>query len=228
MADPAFPDDDGSSDPLARDLLRSVADGDVPALSAARALRDWRLLAAVVSVLDARDESGADKDSHMAVVSILNSDGHRGMLAFSGIDALADWNPEGRPVPALGRDLGRSAIEDGASAVIIDVSGPHRVVLEGPALLALADDLDVPRARALVQAALAPLTADGWVDVTVIDARSQDVGVDLLVLVGGVQGGHPDGRLVQDLARQAANVLMDRADIQSVVPGGIGVTLAPS
>lgn len=225
LADPQFPDDDGAADPLVQRLLASVAAGDVPALSAARALRDWRLLATVVAVLDAVDDSGADKDSHMAVVSVINEAGAKAMLAFSGTDSLQGWNSEGRPVPALGRDLARAALDDGAAALMLDIAGPHRVVLEGPALGALADLLDLDRVAALVQAALAPLTADGWVEVSVVDARTEDVGVDVLVVVRGVQGGHPDGRLVEDLARQAASTLMSRADIQRMVPGGLGVTI---
>lgn len=225
LAAPQFPGDDGAADPLVRHLLASVATGEVPMLSAARALRDWRILATVVAVLDAVDDSGGDKDSHMAVVSVLNDAGEKAMLAFSGTDSLALWNAGARPVPALARDLARAALDDGASALVLDIAGPHRVVLDGAALHALADQLDLPLTEAMVQAALAPLTADGWVDIMVADARHEDVGVDVLVVVSGVQGGHPDGRLVEDLARQAASTLMGRQDIQRLVPGGIGVTL---
>lgn len=225
LADPQFPADDGTADPLVLRLLASVGAGDVPALSAARALRDWRLLATVVAVLDGVDDSGADKDSHMAVVSVVNEDGDKAMLSFSGIDSLAMWNAEGRPVPALGRELARAALDDGASALALDIAGPHPVVLEGTALNALADLLDLDHVSGLVHAALAPLTADGWVEVAVVDSRPQDVGVDVLVVVTGVQGGHPDGRLTEDLARQAATTLMARNDIQRLVPGGLGVTI---
>lgn len=226
LAEPQFADDDGAADPLVRGLLSSVSAGDVPVLSAARALRDWRLFATVVAVLDEVDESGADKDSHMAVVSVMNDAGAKAMLAFTGTDALAAWNPDARPVPALGRDLARAALDDGASALMLDIAGPQRIVLEGPTLAALADQLDPERTSAVVHAALAPLTADGWVEVSVIDARAQDIGVDVLVTVAGVQGGHPDGRLIEDLARQAASILTSRTDIQRLVPGGLGVTIA--
>ncbi len=225
LADPQFPADDGTADPLVQQLLASVGAGEVPALSAARALRDWRLLATVVAVLDGVDDSGADKDSHMAVVSVVNEAGEKAMLAFSGADSLTTWNAEGRPVPALGRELARAALDDGASALALDIAGPHPVVLEGPALSALADLLDLNHVSGLVHAALAPLTADGWVEVSVVDSRAQDVGVDVLVVVTGVQGGHPDGRLIEDLARQAARTLMARNDIQRMVPGGLGVTI---
>lgn len=224
LAKPAFPDDDGGADPQVRALLQQVAAGAVPTLSAARALRDCRLLACVVAVLDERDETGGDKDSHMAVVSMVNESGHKGLLAFSGIDALQAWNPQARPVPALGRDLARAARGDQASAVVIDVAGPSRVVLEGAALDALVDELDIDDLAPRIEAALAGLTADGWADVAVVDGRPIDAGVDVVVRVSAVGGGHPDGRRLTDLAQQAARVLASRADLQQVAPGGIGVT----
>jgi hypothetical protein len=193
----------------------------------ARALREERLLASVVAVLDELDEAGGDKDSHMAVVSMVNEQGEKGLLAFTGIDSMAGWNPQARPVPSFGRDVARSAIDDGATAVVIDVAGPHRAVITGAALEALADQLDLPRVTALVQAALAPLTSDGWAEVEVFDARPMDAGVDVIVQVSARSGGHPDGRLLADLARQAATVISARADIHRLVPGGLGVTAAP-
>lgn len=183
-----------------------------------------RLLATVVAVLDAMDEAGGDKDSHMAVVSMVNEAGEKGLLAFTGTDAIAAWNPEARPVPALGREVARAALDDGAHAVVVDVAGPARLVLQGTALAAMADDLDLPAVTAMIEAALAPLTADGWVGVEVLDGRPIDAGVDVVVQVSAAGGGHPDGRLLPDLAHQAAQVLAARADIQRLTPGGLGVT----
>ena len=208
-----------------RSLIASVASGEIPAMSAARALRDWRLLAPVVAVLDDVDESGADKDSHMAVVSMVNAAGAKGMLAFTGSDSLNAWDSDARPVPSRAREIARSALDDGSTALVIDVAGPVRLVIEGSALLALADQLDLAQASALVHAGLAPLTADGWVDVEVVDARGDDVGVDVVVQISAVGGGHPDGRLLDDLAHQAARVLQERPDIQRCVPGGLGVAV---
>ena len=226
LAEPAFPDDDGGADPRVRALL-GTAPGPV---EAARALRGVRLLASVVAVADEVADDGSDKSSHMAVVSMVNASGARGLLAFTGTDSLAAWNPQARPVPAHGRDVARSALDDGAEAVIIDVAGPQRLVLEGPALAALADHLDVEVVSGLVQAALAPLTADGWVEVQVMDARPTDpdadpadAGVDLLVVVSCPAGGHPDGRSAAQLAGQAAAQLAARPDISRLVPGGLGV-----
>lgn len=225
LAQPQFPEDDGTADEVVRRVIAAAAAGDIPLESAARALRGARLLATVSAVLDAVDENGGDKDSHMAVVSMVNERGEKGLLAFTGTDSLLAWSADGRPVPAHGRDLARAAREDGAEAVVIDVAGPARVVLTGLALDVLTDSLDVARVEALVQAALAPLTADGWVEATVVDGRPDGAAVDVVVLVSALGGGHPDGRLLPDLARQAAAVLQARPDIQRLVPGGIGVAV---
>ncbi|MBI1352445.1 MAG: hypothetical protein GC156_15175 [Actinomycetales bacterium] len=222
LAYPQFPDDDGSADPAVRALLASEADP----LSVARALRDVRLVAVVMAVLEEQDEDGGDKDSHMAVVSMVNAAGEKGLLAFSGVDAATQWNPLARPVPALGRDTARAALDDGASAVVIDVGGPRPLVITGPALAVLADTMDFEAVAALVSAALAPLTSDGWVEVEVRDGRPAGAEADVLVRIAAPGGGHPDGRLARDLADQAARILGQRGDIQRAAPGGIGIVHA--
>lgn len=225
LAVPAFPDDAGAADGQVRELLARASRGEVALTGVARALRGARLLATVVAVLDSVDEAGGEKDSHMAVVSMLNESGHKGLLAFTGLDSLAAWNPQARPVPALGRDLARAALDDEATAIVIDVAGPHRVVVEGGALTVLLDELDLDRVAALAHAALAPLTADGWVGVEILDARAEGVGADVLVVIDAAGGGHPDGRLLPDLTRQAAGLLQSREELQRLVPGGLGVTV---
>ena len=223
LASPAFPGDAGEADPEVRRLVADAAAGSLTTLEVARLLRGARLLATVVAVLDEADEAGADKDSHMAVVSMVNATGEKGLLAFTGIDSLALWNPQARPVPAHGRDLARAALDDGAAAVVVDVAGPGMCVLSGQALAVLADQLDLPHVDAVVSAALAPLTADGWCDAVVRDGRGEDLGVDVVVEIRAVGGGHPDGRRVDQLTGQAARILAERADLQGLVPGGIGV-----
>lgn len=223
LAAPAFPDDDGAALPWVRDLVSRAASGEIPILSAARALRGARLLATVVAVLDEVDESGADKDSHMAVVSLLSDDGRRGLLAFTGVDAVGMWRADARPVPALGRDLARAAEDDGSTAVIVDVAGPVRLILEGVALEVLRDELDLPDVCARVEAVLAGLTSDGWVTLDVRDVRADDLGVDVLVTVTAPAGGHPDGRGVDQLAQQAGRLLSTSTELTRLVPGGLGI-----
>ena len=104
-------------------------------------LRPCRLLVAVVAVVDEVDEvddAGADKGSHMAVVSMISAAGHKGLLAFTGLDSMARWDPVARPVPVTGEAAAQAALDDGAQALVIDVLGPARVVVKGADLANLA------------------------------------------------------------------------------------------
>jgi len=130
----AFGSDDGSPDVVLRALLEADSEAAVEHLAQAR------LLVAVVAVADEIDqESGADKDSHMAVVSMVNATGERGLLAFTGLDSMALWDPTARPVPVSGVAAAQAAIDDGNSALVIDVCGPHRFVVAEERLKNLAD-----------------------------------------------------------------------------------------
>jgi hypothetical protein len=127
-----YQDDDGSADP---ELRAAMAAGRLELADLAEA----RLLVAVVAVADEIDATG-DKESHMAVVSMVNTSGERGLLAFTGLDSLQQWQADARPVPVTGHQAAAAAIDDGASALVLDVSGPVRMVITGDGLSALARD----------------------------------------------------------------------------------------
>jgi hypothetical protein len=92
-----------------------------------------------VSVVDDVDtQTGADKSSHMASVSLVQSDGRRGLLAFTGIAALARWDPVARPVPVTAHQVAAAALEEGAEGVLIDIAGPVRFAIDGELLAELA------------------------------------------------------------------------------------------
>jgi hypothetical protein len=79
-----------------------------------------------------------DKTSDMAAVLMTGRDGRTALLAFTGTAALTGWNPDARPVPVPFRQAAQAAIQDGASAVLLDVAGPVRFVVEAAELEALA------------------------------------------------------------------------------------------
>jgi hypothetical protein len=137
LAGPAFPTDDGSADPALRALLSGGCGSEEEML---RALAGSRLLVAVMSVADEVAEDGSDKSSHMAVVSMVNAAGEKGLLAFTGLDSMAAWNPDARPVPVPARSVAEAALADGAQALVIDVAGPARVVLPAQVLPELMGD----------------------------------------------------------------------------------------
>ena len=141
IASPAFAGDDGLADPILREAIAKGVQqvtADLARDLTLELLMDSRLLVAVVAVLDEMDELGGDKDSHMSVVSMVNPNGERGLLAFTGLDSMARWDPQARPVPVSGPDCARAALESAANAVVIDVMGPVRHVISDQRLAFLA------------------------------------------------------------------------------------------
>ncbi len=134
LASPANPADDGSAAEDLRALLRRPTSPE----ALVDALAHGRLLVAVSAVLEDTDESGEEKSSHMAVVSMINAAGEKGLLAFTGVDSMTAWDPAARPVPATGAGCARAALEDGAVALVIDVSGPSPIALDLSVVRALA------------------------------------------------------------------------------------------
>jgi len=120
MADrSAYRDDDGSADPKIRDAL-ATGRIELDELAQARVL--------LVLLPDAQD---------MSLVFMVNADGRRGLLAFTGIDSLQSWQTDARPTPVTGREAAQIAIDEDA-ALVIDVLGPARTVIDQSALKLLA------------------------------------------------------------------------------------------
>jgi hypothetical protein len=132
LAAPAFPNDDGTADPGLRGLIAASDPSLIEVLSG------QRLLVAVKAVADEVDETGADKSSHMAIVSMVNASGEKGLLAFTGLDSMALWDPAARPVPVTALAAAQAALDDGATALVIDVLGPVRLAITGDLLNSLA------------------------------------------------------------------------------------------
>lgn len=141
---PAFPDDDGSAEPaLAAALAAYGAGGGNDAyVDALAVLQSARVLVPVVAVLGEVevDEAGLahDKSSDMAAVLVQTPDGRRGLLAFTSTGSLADWNAEARPVPVSSRTAAQAAVQEEATALVVDIAGPTRFVVDGESLRALA------------------------------------------------------------------------------------------
>lgn len=141
LASPAFEGDTGAADPLLRQAMEQGVmplTADIARDLVLELLMGARLLVAVVATADTVDDAGADKDSHMSVVSMVSPSGERGLLAFTGLDSMALWDPQARPVPILAPDAARAALDDGTTAIVIDVLGPARHVVSGQRLAFLA------------------------------------------------------------------------------------------
>jgi hypothetical protein len=100
----------------------------------------------VVAVLPDGSAAEGDKNSEMVLPTLIGQDGRPAVLAFTGLDALARWRPNARPVPAESGRVWRAAVADGC-AVVIDVAGPVALAVEGTRLAALAAGRPVPAAH---------------------------------------------------------------------------------
>jgi hypothetical protein len=149
IPDSGYAGDDGSAPAGLAEALAGWAAGRTPYVEALAALQQSRLLVPVVAMLGEVevDDSGLahDKTSDMATVLLQGADGRLALLAFTGTDALATWNPDGRPVPVAAGLAARSALQDGAAALVVDVAGPVRFVVEGDDLARLADGWTLAR-----------------------------------------------------------------------------------
>jgi hypothetical protein len=142
IPDPGFAGDEGAGDPLLRAALAAYAGDPGRQIDVLLALPGARVLVPVVAVLGEVEvaESGLaqDKTSDMATALLTGRDGRQALLAFTGLDTLAAWREDARPVPVTAAVAARSAIQEGAAALVLDVAGPTPYAVEGEALAALA------------------------------------------------------------------------------------------
>ena len=122
LAEPAFPDDDGQ---VYASLAAAFGD-DARVLAV---LGDVRVFVPVVALLDDVPADG-DKEADMAAVMMTGADGRRALLAFSSVATMTAWNADARPVPVWGRQAARAALDEGASAVLLDLASPTFTVIE--------------------------------------------------------------------------------------------------
>ena len=123
LAGPAFPDDDGSIVPRLADAW-----GDDAAVLAV--FPDVRVFVPIVAILGEKATDGSDKSADMAAVFMAGADGRKGLLTFSSVAALEAWNPLARPVPVWGREAAQAALDEGGSALLLDLGAEHFTVLE--------------------------------------------------------------------------------------------------
>lgn len=133
LAQPAFPDDDGQAYP---ELVAALGDE----VAVAAVLPDVRVFVPVIAVLDVpgdagggagpRAADGTDKEADMAAVLMTGADGRQALLTFSSVDAMKTWNADARPVPVWGRHAARAALDEGASALLVDLGSPGFTVVE--------------------------------------------------------------------------------------------------
>jgi hypothetical protein len=130
--------DAGDADQAVAAALAAYAAGQGTEHAALTALAASRLLVPVVAVLAEAGPGGAEKETEMALPTLIGNDGRKAVIAFTGTEALRRWKEDARPVPVPGRSVWAAARAE-ADAAVIDVAGPVQLVVEGARLTALAN-----------------------------------------------------------------------------------------
>jgi SseB protein N-terminal domain len=130
--------DSGDADPAVKAALAAYADGTGSEHAALTALAAARLLVPVVATATEVGEDGAEKETEMALPTLIGNDGRKAVVAFTGTQALRRWNEAARPVPVPARRVWEAARAE-ADATVIDLAGPVQLVVEGARLSALAN-----------------------------------------------------------------------------------------
>ena len=138
IPDPGFAGDDGGADAALSAALAAYAADLSRHLEVFAALQGARLLVPVVAVLGQVEVDAAgrahDKTSDMATALLTGRDGRQALLAFSSLETMAAWREDARPVPVTAAAAARSAVEEGAAALVVDVAGPTTYAVEGDLL----------------------------------------------------------------------------------------------
>jgi hypothetical protein len=163
--------DAGEADPTVTAALAAYAAGKAAEHAVLTAIAASRLLVPVVAVLAEANDDGtvppalasgrpgspalapgrrgpsglrAEKETEMALPTLIGNDGRKAVIAFTGNDTIKRWRADARPVPVPAPSLWPAVAAEQAHAVVIDVAGPVPLVIEGARLRALADGAPPP------------------------------------------------------------------------------------
>jgi hypothetical protein len=130
--------DTGHADPALAAALAAYADGQAAETDVLAAVAASRLLVPVVAVLAEAAGDGTEKETDMALPTLIGNDGRKAVIAFTATDTVSRWRADARPVPVPAARLWPAVAAEQADAVVIDVAGPVPLVIEGARLMALA------------------------------------------------------------------------------------------
>jgi hypothetical protein len=130
--------DSGDAEPAVATALAAYAAGQGTEHATLTALAASRLLVPVVAVLAEAGPGGAEKETEMALPTLIGNDGRKAVIAFTSTSSTARWRQDARPVPVRAPQLWPAVAAEQADAVVIDVAGPVPLVIEGARLAALA------------------------------------------------------------------------------------------
>jgi SseB protein N-terminal domain len=127
--------------PVVAVLAEANADGTVPPATASARSGSGSVPPAPAS---AHSGSGSEKETEMALPTLIGNDGRKAVIAFTSTDTVRRWRADARPVPVPASRLWPAVAAEQADAVVIDVAGPVPLVVEGARLRALASGAPVP------------------------------------------------------------------------------------
>ena len=130
--------DTGDADPAVAAALAAYTAGQVSQQAVLAAVAGSRLLVPVVAVLTEAGEDGGEKETEMALPTLIGNDGRKAVIAFTSTATMRRWRPDARPVPVAAARLWPAVAAESADAVVIDVAGPVQLVIEGALLATLA------------------------------------------------------------------------------------------
>src|ERR1700689_4255663 len=138
--------DTGDADPAVTAILAAYQAGEATEHAALSAVAATRLLVPIVAVLAEANDDGTEKETEMALPTLIGNDGRAAVIAFTGADTLGKWRRDARPVPVPGPRLWAAALTE-ADAVVVDIAGPVPLIVEGARLTALAAGQPPPLAH---------------------------------------------------------------------------------
>jgi hypothetical protein len=115
--------DTGGADPAVTTALAAYAAGAATEHAVLTAVAASRLLVPVVAVLAEANADGAEKETEMALPTLIGNDGRKAVIAFTSTDTVTRWRADARPVAVPAARLWPAAAAEQADAVVIDVAG---------------------------------------------------------------------------------------------------------
>jgi hypothetical protein len=237
-----FEDDDGSADPALTEALAAHKRGELDRYALYPVLAGKRVLAPIVALLGESEAAGTnaggtelrrDKDSDMALVTLVASDGAKAVPVFTSAEKLGVWGatsgfPAARPVPVPMEKAAAAALQEEADVLLIDLGTDEQFELGGAALRAFAsgrvpaapdDDPDVVAALLVVLRSV-PEVAD-----VLTSARVGAFADGAVLELGFKEGVDPQG-LAEPLRAVAEGISADPL-LRDRLGDGLSIVAAP-
>lgn len=132
-----FAGDTGAADPALAEALQAHAGDPARLPEVLAALHGARVLAPVVAVAEHPGPADEEKSADIALPVLLDGEGGRAVVVFSSLATLGRWDPAARPVPVEATRAAAVAVAEEATALVVDVAGPHPATLGAPEVRAL-------------------------------------------------------------------------------------------